>query len=179
MSKIDDIILAGLKQLRLGEDAPRNSASPVSAEITEEVLKKWEETKQREQARKQAQEDEWEKSRLAHDADPFAQKLRQASMAILDRVIERNQPQPAAHKTTGQVVPKVNAKSSSFGEKLKKLCEEGGLTPHELAKLTRLDRKLVWGHCNKGKGISFHNRKKYADFFTERLGRKISTDLRP
>jgi hypothetical protein len=111
--------------------------------------------------------------RRHQDADPFLEKLTTASTAILDRIIERNQPQPRIRRAAA---PKVEAKSS-IGENLKKLCEECGWTPYKLHKQTGLDKKLVLGHVNKGKGCSLENRKIYAKVFSKALGRPISTDL--
>ena len=137
----------------------------------EEVLKNSEELLRSLREQEQARRDEWEKARQAHDADPFAKKLTQASMAILDRVIERNQ--PAKAQAARQ---KLNAKSRNIGENLRERLEESGLSIYRLSKLTGFDKKLISGHL-KGEGCSLPTCKIYADVFTAALGRKISTDL--
>jgi hypothetical protein len=86
-----------------------------------------------------------------------------------EELLLRYRPEPRAF-------PKINAKSG-IGENLKKLCKECGWTPYQLHKQTGLDKKLVLGHINGGKGCSLQNRKIYANVFTKELGRKIPNDL--
>jgi hypothetical protein len=48
-----------------------------------------------------------------------------------------------------------------------------------LAERTLLEKKLILGHVNKGKGIRPNTLRLYADAFTKELGRKVTaTDLK-
>lgn len=62
----------------------------------------------------------------------------------------------------------------SVGRNIDRLRKECGWGFNELAESTGLEKKLILGHVNKGKGIRPKTPKKYADAFTEGLERKVT-----
>ena len=115
---------------------------------------------------KRRSQEEFERAQAQFRDNPFNKKLEEATCAILDRIIERNQPQakPAAKAT----------KKRGIGNGLNRLREECGWTLYRLAKETGLDKNLVLDHVNNGKGCSLSSQQKYLDVFSQALGRKIS-----
>jgi hypothetical protein len=67
---------------------------------------------------------------------------------------------------------------SNVGRNIDRLRNDCGWSFNDLAKQTLLEKKLILGHVNKGKGIRPNTLKLYADAFTKGLGRKVTaTDL--
>ena len=60
-----------------------------------------------------------------------------------------------------------------FGKNLDRLRKECGWSFNELAEQTGLEKKLILGHINRGKGIRPKTLKIYADAFGRKLERKV------
>ena len=95
--------------------------------------------------------------------DPVRKKLGEAVSAILDGIIERNQPQAKATPRA------VNRKGPGIAKALRRYCEECKWTRYKLAKETGLDKQLVYDHINKNQGVSLATRQIYRDAFAKHL----------
>jgi hypothetical protein len=68
---------------------------------------------------------------------------------------------------------------SNVGRNIDRLRTDCGWSFNDLAERTLLEKKLILGHVNKGKGIRPNTLRLYADAFTKELGRKVTaTDLK-
>jgi hypothetical protein len=67
-----------------------------------------------------------------------------------------------------------NPCKTALGRNINRLRRECGWTFNDLAKATDLDKKLILGHVNKGKGINPSTLRTYADAFSEKLGRSVT-----
>ena len=61
-----------------------------------------------------------------------------------------------------------------LGKNIEKFKDECGWSYDELAEKSKIDKALILGHVNKGKGAHPSTKKKYADAFTKKLGRPIT-----
>ncbi len=64
--------------------------------------------------------------------------------------------------------------SATLGGNINRLRKECGWSFNELARRSGLEKKLILGHVNGGKGVHPNTLKTYADTFTKKLGRTVT-----
>jgi hypothetical protein len=77
-------------------------------------------------------------------------------------------------KTTDSGQREIDQERTALGRNIDQLRLECGWSVPELAKKTGLDKKLILGHINKGKGTFPRTVKVYADAFAKELKRPVS-----
>jgi hypothetical protein len=63
---------------------------------------------------------------------------------------------------------------TALGRNIDRFKSECGWSFDELAKASELDKKLILGHVNQGKGTHPSTLKRYADVFSKKLGRSVT-----
>ena len=63
---------------------------------------------------------------------------------------------------------------TALGRSINRLRKECGWTFDELANQTKMEKKLILGHVNNGKGAHPRNLRNYADAFARRLNRPVT-----
>jgi hypothetical protein len=77
-------------------------------------------------------------------------------------------------ETGGTIGADTGKVKSVFGRNIDRLRKECGWSFDDLAKVTDLDKKLILGHVNDGKGAHPKTLAIYASVFTEKMGRRVT-----
>lgn len=103
---------------------------------------------------------------------PLAPDLRLSQSGPEPKLTPDTKDSAAAKATNNDRAERSN--SSGIGRNINRLRKECGWSFDDLAKATNIDKKLILGHVNKGKGAHPKTLETYASVFTEKLGRTVT-----